>query len=135
MFKIPLTPSVMSDSENIALRTRSKLSLSDTPLEKIEEAFIPPDITTDMYDLECDDEDWRDFLNRFTKPLEEAVQGQPEDDDEADPEYNVLADEDVRIGENIFIDFFEKEFTCNIFSWGFQLITKNYTKNSAKTRL
>ena len=61
LFKIP--------QENIGQRTRSKLSLSDTPLETIEKAFIPPDITTDMYDSECDDEDWKDFLKNFTEPL------------------------------------------------------------------
>lgn len=103
IFKIPETPSqkdkkgkevAIESSENIALRTRSKLSLSDTPLEKIEESFVPPDITTDMYDSECDDEDWKDFLKKFLKPLE-AEGGQQEDDDEADPEYNVLADEEV----------------------------------------
>lgn len=51
----------IEEQANIALRTRSKLSLSSTPLEEIEEAFIPPDITTDMYDMECDDDEWRDF--------------------------------------------------------------------------
>lgn len=55
--------------ENIGQRTRSKLSLSDTPLETIEKAFVPPDITTDMYDSECDDDDWKDFLKNFTEPL------------------------------------------------------------------
>lgn len=47
---------------NIALRTRSKINLSSTPLEVIEKAFVPPDITTDMYDVECDDDEWRNFL-------------------------------------------------------------------------
>nr|CAD7460912.1 unnamed protein product [Timema tahoe] len=78
LFKMP--------QENIGQRTRSKFSLSDTPLETIEQAFIPPDITTDMYDLECDDEDWNNFLKDFTKPLK--------DDEDADPEYNILADEE-----------------------------------------
>jgi hypothetical protein len=55
--------------ESIGQRTRSKLSLSDTPLETIEKAFVPPDITTDMYDSECDDENWKDFLKNFTEPL------------------------------------------------------------------
>lgn len=50
------------EAANIALRTRSKINLSSTPLEVIEKSFIPPDITTDMYDLECDDDDWREFL-------------------------------------------------------------------------
>ncbi|PSN41136.1 hypothetical protein C0J52_05206, partial [Blattella germanica] len=84
LFKIP--------QENIGQRTRSKLSLSDTPLETIEKAFIPPDITTDMYDSECDDEDWKDFLKNFTEPLTNV--NDTFDDDEADPEYNVLADEE-----------------------------------------
>lgn len=85
LFKIP--------QENIGQRTRSKLSLSDTPLETIEKAFVPPDITTDMYDSECDDEDWKDFLKNFTEPLTVDV-NDTFDDDEADPEYNVLADEE-----------------------------------------
>ncbi|KAJ9573919.1 hypothetical protein L9F63_008718, partial [Diploptera punctata] len=85
LFKIP--------RENIGQRTRSKLSLSDTPLETIEKAFVPPDITTDMYDSECDDEDWKDFLKNFTEPLTVDV-NDTFDDDEADPEYNVLADEE-----------------------------------------
>jgi hypothetical protein len=55
--------------ESIGQRTRSKLSLSDTPLEMIENAFVPPDITTDMYDSECDDDNWKDFLKNFTEPL------------------------------------------------------------------
>lgn len=99
IFKVPCSktpnPEEVINDATIALRTRSKLSLSDTPLEVIEEALIPPDITTDMYDLECDDEDWTDFLKKFTRPLDEAVQGTQEDDDEADPEYNVLADEEI----------------------------------------
>lgn len=41
--------------ENIGQRTRSKFSLSSTPLEAIEQAFVPPDITTDMYDFHVSD--------------------------------------------------------------------------------
>jgi hypothetical protein len=59
--------------ESIGQRTRSKLSLSDTPLETIEKAFVPPDITTDMYDSECDDENWKDFLKNFTEPLSKPL--------------------------------------------------------------
>ncbi|KAI4468523.1 yy1 associated protein-related [Holotrichia oblita] len=93
VFKIPLakTKETSEEEANIAKRTRSKLSLSSTPLEVIEEAFIPPDITTDMYDLECDDDDWRDFLKTFTRPLDEVTK----DDEDHDPEYNVLADEEI----------------------------------------
>ncbi|KAL1378668.1 hypothetical protein pipiens_015435, partial [Culex pipiens pipiens] len=57
-------------------------------IETIESTFIPPDITTDMYDFDCDmDLVWKEFLNEFTKPL----QNHAEDDDDTDPEY-VAAD-------------------------------------------
>lgn len=55
--------------ETIGMRTRSKFSLNDTPLETIEQAFMPPDITEDMYDLNCENDEWREFLSEFTKPL------------------------------------------------------------------
>ena len=89
VFKIP--------SENIGQRTRSKLCLSDTPLEAIEKAFVPPDITTDMYDFQCDNEDWENFLKEFMQPLSNDL----EDDDEADPEYNALADEEEMYKEEL----------------------------------
>nr|CAH7758945.1 unnamed protein product [Callosobruchus chinensis] len=46
--------------------------------------------------MECDNEindDWMDFLKTFTRPLEEVVKA-PEDE-EHDPEYNILGDEDI----------------------------------------
>ncbi|XP_066592416.1 uncharacterized protein mute isoform X2 [Prorops nasuta] len=94
LFKIPSLPHLMSDEESIGQRTRSKLSLSETPLEHIEQAFVPPDITTDMYDWDFDaDEDWNNFLKEFTQPL---VQDHIlEDDPDADPEYNILDDEET----------------------------------------
>lgn len=98
-FKIPLDKNDAHAKEieeaNIARRTRSKLCLSNTPLEDIESTFIPPDITTDMYemDYECD-EDWKNFLKGFTRPLAEVSATMQEDEDH-DPEYNVLADEEV----------------------------------------
>ncbi|XP_015112073.1 GON-4-like protein isoform X2 [Diachasma alloeum] len=89
VFKIPSIPHVPTEEESIGQRTRSKLSLSETPLEHIEQAFIPPDITTDMYDWDYDmDEEWNKFLTEFTQPL----QPNGEDDPEADPEYNILED-------------------------------------------
>ncbi|XP_017765424.1 PREDICTED: GON-4-like protein [Eufriesea mexicana] len=100
IFKIPGIPYVPTEEENIGQRTRSKLCLSETPLEQIEQAFIPPDITTDMYDWDCEvDEDWDNFLKEFTQPLtQEPI---VEDDPEADPEYNILEDEET--------DFLDKE--------------------------
>ena len=65
-------------------------------MEQIEQAFIPPDITIDMYNWDWDgeiDEDWDNFLKEFTQPLtQEPVM---EDDTEADPEYNILEDEET----------------------------------------
>lgn len=94
IFKIPGIPYVPTEEESIGQRTRSKVCLSETPLEQIEQAFIPPDITTDMYDLDCElDEDWDNFLKEFTQPLtQEPI---VEDDSEADPEYNILEDEET----------------------------------------
>ncbi|XP_058822875.1 uncharacterized protein LOC131684212 [Topomyia yanbarensis] len=72
------------EQENIARRTRSKLCLQTTAIETIESTFIPPDITTDMYDFDCDmDHVWKEFLSEFTKPLPTNA----EDDDDTDPEY------------------------------------------------
>ncbi|XP_044745330.1 uncharacterized protein LOC123307178 [Coccinella septempunctata] len=80
------------EAANIALRTRSKLSLSDTPLEKIEQSFVPPDIPNDMMcELECNDDDWKNFLSSFAQPLDE-VKNEEED---LDPEYNILSDEEI----------------------------------------
>jgi hypothetical protein len=55
--------------ETMGMRTRSKVSYTDIPLEDIEQSFIPPDITTDMYEMVCDNEDWKQFLNEFVQPL------------------------------------------------------------------
>ncbi|CAH1164288.1 unnamed protein product [Phaedon cochleariae] len=101
VFKIPWTKpeKVTTDDATIALRTRSKLCLTSTPLEAIEEAFVPPDIPPpadtdmDICDMECDNEDWMDFLKKFTLPLDEVAK--PTEDEEQDPEYNVLADEEI----------------------------------------
>lgn len=63
IFKKPLPfagPDTYADL--IGFRTRSKLPLNDTPLEHLEMAFVPPDISTDMYESDCDDEEWKKFL-------------------------------------------------------------------------
>ncbi|CAG5107677.1 Similar to Gon4l: GON-4-like protein (Mus musculus) [Cotesia congregata] len=75
-------------------KTRSKLSLSEIPIEAIEKAFVPPDITLDMYDWDNNDKDpaWIGFLNNYTNPEAEV-----EDDTEADPEYNILEDHDEEL--------------------------------------
>lgn len=87
-------PHGTKEVESIGQRTRSKLSLSETPLEQIEQAFIPPDITIDMYDWDCGtDPDWDNFLKEFTQPLGHDAAN--EDDTEADPEYNILEDKET----------------------------------------
>ncbi|XP_060805440.1 uncharacterized protein LOC106137275 isoform X2 [Amyelois transitella] len=97
-----------SDKEEatIALRTRSKLSLSETPIEHIESSFVPPDdIPGPVDDL------WNQFLAECLDPGQAA---RHEDDDEADPEYNVAADpdahdEDEEALENNIIKISRKE--------------------------
>lgn len=85
-----------TEEESIGQRTRSKLSLSETPLEHLEQQLVPPDITTDMYDWDCEkDEDWDNFL----KGLFQTVPQEPnvDDDPEADPEYNILEDHELEL--------------------------------------
>ena len=53
----------------VSQRTRSKLPLTETPLECLEMAFRPPDVTTDMYETEVDNEEWKEFLIDFIHPL------------------------------------------------------------------
>nr|XP_014283406.1 GON-4-like protein isoform X2 [Halyomorpha halys] len=80
-----------NSDENIWQRTRSKLCLSKTPLTAIEQAFVPPDITTDMYDTHCDNQDWLNFLKEFYFDGNQLENN----DDENDPEYNVMVDEET----------------------------------------
>ena len=58
------------DDGIIARRTRSKLSLNNTPLDAIEASFVAPDITPDLYDeatLFGDDAEWQTFLTKLMK--------------------------------------------------------------------
>lgn len=48
-------------------------------MEDMEKAFIPPDIDLDMYDCVIDDQDWKEFLTEFTKPIDKINTN--EDDD------------------------------------------------------
>ncbi|XP_063614376.1 GON-4-like protein [Penaeus indicus] len=77
--------------ELVSQRTRSKLPLTETPLECLEMAFKPPDVTKDMYGTVVDDEEWKRFLIDFIHPLNN-VEGN--EDEEADPEYNILEDKE-----------------------------------------
>ncbi|XP_028166935.1 uncharacterized protein LOC114357508 isoform X3 [Ostrinia furnacalis] len=79
----------LEEEATIALRTRSKLCLSETPIEHIESSFVPPD---DLPVPVVDDHLWNEFLNECLNP---ASVSKNEDDDETDPEYNVAADPDA----------------------------------------
>ncbi|XP_027230586.2 GON-4-like protein [Penaeus vannamei] len=82
---------VNNKEELVSQRTRSKLPLTETPLECLEMAFKPPDVTKDMYGTVVDDEEWKRFLIDFIHPLNN-VEGN--EDEEADPEYNILEDKE-----------------------------------------
>ncbi|XP_063858984.1 GON-4-like protein isoform X2 [Scylla paramamosain] len=82
---------VPKQEEVVSQRTRSKLPLTETPLECLEMAFRPPDVTTDMYETEVDNEEWKEFLIDFIHPLKSTEVGE---DEEADPEYNILEDKE-----------------------------------------
>ncbi|XP_045593427.2 GON-4-like protein isoform X1 [Procambarus clarkii] len=82
---------VKSKEEVVSQRTRSKLPLTETPLECLEMAFKPPDVTNDMYETEVDNDDWKTFLIDFIHPLKNPEAGE---DEEADPEYNILEDKE-----------------------------------------
>lgn len=113
VFKIPLIK--LTDDEeqqNIYRRTRSKLCLETTDIETIESTFVPPDTTTEMYDFDCDgdDIDWVQFLNDFTKPYSKLSGPTHEEDEEADPEYDMAADKiPVDADEHLDIDIPRRE--------------------------
>ncbi|CAL8126049.1 unnamed protein product [Orchesella dallaii] len=104
LFKTPPprpNKSLKSQEESaISRRTRSKHPLNDTPLEDLERRLVPPDITEDMYDfVDTDNEDYLTFLKDFLFPNKVNEMG---DDEEGDPEYNVMEDdEDVHDKEEL----------------------------------
>lgn len=79
-FKVPRarTDSVASQSEQeyiIAQRTRSKISLAETPIEAIESTFKAPDAPTDLYQFDPDvDDEWLQFLRNCCMPLSKSTQ-------------------------------------------------------------
>ncbi|ODM98936.1 GON-4-like protein [Orchesella cincta] len=84
----------LPEESAISRRTRSKHPLNDTPLEDLERRLVPPDITDDMYDWgDTDNEDYLAFLKDFLFPGQN-IMNEMGDDDEADPEYNVMEDDE-----------------------------------------
>nr|XP_016999537.2 uncharacterized protein LOC108059025 [Drosophila takahashii] len=93
-FKVPLEKSLLDKEDlRIATRTRSKFCLQQTTIEDLQSEFVPPDVEpSDVVenDMTATDADWMQFLNDFTKPLNNTILGD-EDDPINDPEY-VAAD-------------------------------------------
>lgn len=99
-FKVPHSkPFEQVEDANIAKRTRSKLCLSSTCLDEIEETFIPPDLTDAEGENHWMDNDWLDFLQKVIQPEDETIKSteheEEQEDEEQDPEYNILADEEL----------------------------------------
>lgn len=76
LFKIPKirndsTTSLSEQEYIIAQRTRSKVSLTETPIEIIESTFLAPDAPIDIYDSIYDDDndEWNEFLKNYNMPL------------------------------------------------------------------
>ncbi|GFO46305.1 Gon-4 protein [Plakobranchus ocellatus] len=76
----------------IALRTRSKLPLLSTSITDIENAFVAPDITPDMY-YTNDDAEWNQFLSTLYKQPDDA--GTDDDGEANDPEFDYLAEAEL----------------------------------------
>uniref|UniRef100_A0A087XCX2 Gon-4 like b n=1 Tax=Poecilia formosa TaxID=48698 RepID=A0A087XCX2_POEFO len=94
----PLDRKPVADEEDggdkgcLAFRTRSKLPLVNVPLDRLEAELLPPDITADMYDqspAQLEDRHWTEWLQGLLAPSPEE-----EADDDDDPEYNFLEDQD-----------------------------------------
>uniref|UniRef100_A0A0A1X5X7 GON-4-like protein n=1 Tax=Zeugodacus cucurbitae TaxID=28588 RepID=A0A0A1X5X7_ZEUCU len=89
-FKIPLEKHKSAREDvRIAARTRSKLCLEQRAIEDLESEFVPPDveqIDLQDFDMTANDEDWMQFLNDFSKPLNTSFVAD-EDDPINDPEY------------------------------------------------
>lgn len=83
--------SATSQSEQeyiIAQRTRSKVSLAETPIEAIESNFKAPDVPIDFYgntDLDPDDLPWSEFM--FNYRFDQGPDH--EEDEDGDPDYIV----------------------------------------------
>lgn len=75
LFKIPSAPhdqhAAQMEQENlVAQRTRSKVSMEQIPIEQIELNFIPPDVTSDLYDeWTWTEPEYAEFLSTLNLPM------------------------------------------------------------------
>ena len=82
------------DGEQRVYSTRSKVNISDAAMEDLEQLFVPPDITPDMYDVPTENVDYEylEFLlGCQSDKASGAAPDEPEVDD--DPEYLYCPDE------------------------------------------
>ncbi|XP_038071708.1 GON-4-like protein isoform X2 [Patiria miniata] len=94
-----LDQEIERSEDTIAHRTRSKFPI-DKPLEEIEASFIAPDITEDMFDTWEDafedNEEWVRWLaGLYHGPKLDPEVSDTGEDDQNDPEYNFLAEEEA----------------------------------------
>ncbi|KAJ4919780.1 hypothetical protein JOQ06_024650 [Pogonophryne albipinna] len=90
----PFQPLVVPETSGLmACRTRSKRTLRDVPLGRLEAELRAPDITPDMYDCSSapEDREWTDWLRGL---MTSDMENEEECDDEDDPEYNFLSEID-----------------------------------------
>ncbi|KAM7341508.1 gon-4 like protein muscle wasted isoform 2-T2 [Cochliomyia hominivorax] len=111
-FKVPLSKKIQELNEElrIAARTRSKLCLEQTTIEDLQSEFVPPDVEEPLEctDLQPLDEDWMQFLNDFTKPLNASLVAD-DDDPINDPEYVAAEKEPVDAEELRDVNISKKE--------------------------
>lgn len=127
LFKVPRIRNDSGTSQTeqdyiIAKRTRSKISLTETPIEAIESTFRAPDAPMDMYRVP-DDPHWTDFLTGLVMPMSKmrikclnciksysqidvkktilSSASEMEKDEDADPDYSpALMDSQTGINEH-----------------------------------
>lgn len=75
--------------------TRSRNPMTDTLIEDIEQTFIPPDITPDMYEVTCDNDDYSAFLKELygSSITKVNTSSQEDGEDVEDPEFVYCPDE------------------------------------------
>lgn len=74
IFKLPgEPPKTPGRDENVAKRTRSKISYTETPIESIQTP-LPLDFVPETDESNVDlDESWQEFLKEFQMPLRELI--------------------------------------------------------------
>ena len=84
---------VVTECEGYA--TRSRAPMTEYNIEDIEKRFVPFDITPDMYEMTCDNEDYAEFLQTLYAGPTTDVSGEVamQEDTQDDPEFVYCPDE------------------------------------------